>query len=96
LGEGRSTGEIADRMNLSVRTISPYRERIKEKLNLRTLPSWWVCLRWGGGELIRIRHRALGIGCWVLGMVKLGTGPNFHKFSFEKRKFDPSPIYNLP
>jgi DNA-binding NarL/FixJ family response regulator len=35
IGEGRSTGEIADLMNLSVRTISTYRERIKEKLNLK-------------------------------------------------------------
>lgn len=35
IGEGRSTGEIADQMNLSVRTISTYRERIKEKLQLK-------------------------------------------------------------
>ena len=35
VGEGKSTGEIADRMNLSVRTISTYRERIKEKLQLK-------------------------------------------------------------
>lgn len=35
IGEGRSTGEIADLMHLSVRTISTYRERIKEKLHLR-------------------------------------------------------------
>jgi len=35
IGQGRSTGEIADEMNLSVRTISTYRERIKEKLQLK-------------------------------------------------------------
>lgn len=35
IGEGRSTGEIADQMHLSVRTISTYRERIKEKLHLK-------------------------------------------------------------
>ena len=35
IGEGRSTGEIAHQMNLSVRTISTYRERIKEKLQLK-------------------------------------------------------------
>jgi len=35
IGEGRSTGEIAEQMNLSVRTISTYRERIKEKLQLK-------------------------------------------------------------
>ncbi|MBN2298553.1 MAG: response regulator transcription factor [Deltaproteobacteria bacterium] len=36
IGEGRSTGEIAQQMNLSVRTISTYRERIKEKLHLKS------------------------------------------------------------
>ena len=35
IGEGRSTGEIAEMMHLSVRTISTYRERIKEKLRLK-------------------------------------------------------------
>ncbi len=35
IGEGKSTGEIADQLNLSVRTISTYRERIKEKLHLK-------------------------------------------------------------
>ena len=35
IGEGKSTGEIAESMNLSVRTISTYRERIKEKLGLK-------------------------------------------------------------
>ncbi|HQG31835.1 MAG TPA: response regulator transcription factor [Deltaproteobacteria bacterium] len=35
IGEGCSTGEIADRMRLSVRTISTYREMIKEKLHLK-------------------------------------------------------------
>ena len=35
IGQGRSTGEIAEEMNLSVSTISTYRERIKEKLQLK-------------------------------------------------------------
>lgn len=35
IGHGRSTGEIASGMNLSVSTISTYRERIKEKLHLK-------------------------------------------------------------
>ncbi|MFH1152528.1 MAG: response regulator transcription factor [Pseudomonadota bacterium] len=35
LGQGLTTREIALRMNLSVKTIGTYRERIKEKLNLR-------------------------------------------------------------
>jgi DNA-binding NarL/FixJ family response regulator len=35
IGQGRSTGDIAAEMNLSVSTISTYRERIKEKLNLK-------------------------------------------------------------
>ena len=36
IGEGKSTGEIAQLLNLSVRTISTYRERIKEKLQLKS------------------------------------------------------------
>lgn len=35
IGEGTSTGDIAQIMCLSVRTISTYRERIKEKLGLK-------------------------------------------------------------
>jgi len=35
LGEGLSTKEIADRINLSVKTIGTYRERIKEKLKIK-------------------------------------------------------------
>jgi DNA-binding NarL/FixJ family response regulator len=35
LGQGLSTGEIAKKLCLSVKTIGTYRERIKEKLNLR-------------------------------------------------------------
>jgi DNA-binding NarL/FixJ family response regulator len=35
LGEGKSTGDIAQEMHLSVSTISTYRERIKEKLQLK-------------------------------------------------------------
>jgi len=35
IGEGKSTGDIAHEMHLSVSTISTYRERIKEKLQLK-------------------------------------------------------------
>ena len=35
IGEGLSTREIAGRMKLSIKTIGTYRERIKEKLNLK-------------------------------------------------------------
>ena len=35
IGEGLSSREIAERMNLSIKTIGTYRERIKEKLNLK-------------------------------------------------------------
>ena len=35
LGEGLTTKEIASRLNLSIKTIGTYRERIKQKLNLR-------------------------------------------------------------
>lgn len=35
IGEGLSTREIASRMNLSIKTVGTYRERIKEKLNLK-------------------------------------------------------------
>ncbi|MFH1153534.1 MAG: response regulator transcription factor [Pseudomonadota bacterium] len=42
IGRGFSTGQIADQLNLSVKTISAHRERIKQKLGLRT-----------SGELIR-------------------------------------------
>lgn len=36
-GKGLSTREIADRLHLSIKTIGTYRERIKEKLNLKHL-----------------------------------------------------------
>lgn len=35
IGKGYKTGEIAKKLNLSVRTIGVYRDRIKEKLNLK-------------------------------------------------------------
>ncbi|BBO80721.1 DNA-binding response regulator [Desulfosarcina ovata subsp. sediminis] len=35
IGQGLSTREIAERMKLSIKTIGTYRERIKEKLNLK-------------------------------------------------------------
>jgi DNA-binding NarL/FixJ family response regulator len=36
IGEGLSISEIGSRLHLSVKTIGTYRERIKEKLNLKT------------------------------------------------------------
>ena len=36
IGQGRTTGEIAREMNLSVKTISTYRSRVLEKLHLHT------------------------------------------------------------
>ena len=42
IGRGRTTREIADHLNLSVKTIGTYRDRIKQKLDLRS-----------GAELIR-------------------------------------------
>ena len=35
IGAGHSTKEIADQLNISIKTIGTYRERIKEKLNLK-------------------------------------------------------------
>lgn len=35
IGEGLTTKQIAEKLNLSMKTISTYRERIKEKLNLK-------------------------------------------------------------
>lgn len=42
IGKGFSSGQIAGKLNLSVKTISAHRERIKQKLSVRT-----------SGELIR-------------------------------------------
>jgi DNA-binding NarL/FixJ family response regulator len=36
LGEGRTTAEIAHRLHLGVKTIGTYRERLKDKLQLKT------------------------------------------------------------
>ena len=36
IGKGLTTREIADRINLSIKTIGTYRERIKEKIGLRS------------------------------------------------------------
>lgn len=36
LGHGRSTREIADALDLSIKTVDTYRHRIKEKLGLKT------------------------------------------------------------
>ena len=38
IGQGRGTREIADSLNLSVKTIESHRQRIKKKLNLETSP----------------------------------------------------------
>jgi DNA-binding CsgD family transcriptional regulator len=35
IGEGLGLSEVADRLNLSVKTIGTYRERIKEKLGIK-------------------------------------------------------------
>ena len=35
IGRGVSTGDIAKKLNISVKTVGTYRERIKEKLNLK-------------------------------------------------------------
>jgi DNA-binding NarL/FixJ family response regulator len=51
IGQGLTTGEIASRLNLSAKTIGTYRERIKEKLNLKTAGELTVqAMRWSGGE----------------------------------------------
>lgn len=42
IGKGHSSSHIADQLNLSVKTISAHRERIKQKLGIRT-----------SGELVR-------------------------------------------
>jgi DNA-binding NarL/FixJ family response regulator len=42
IGRGQSTREIADKLNLSIKTVEAHRERIKEKLKLRN-----------GAELLR-------------------------------------------
>ena len=38
IGRGRSTREIANELNLSVKTVESHRQRIKKKLNLSTSP----------------------------------------------------------
>lgn len=38
IGQGLGTRQIAQKINLSVNTVESYRERIKEKLNLRSAP----------------------------------------------------------
>lgn len=35
MGEGLSSKEIAERINLSMKTIGTYRDRIKEKLDIK-------------------------------------------------------------
>lgn len=38
IGRGRTTREIAENLNLSVKTVESHRQRIKKKLNLQTSP----------------------------------------------------------
>lgn len=38
IGRGRTTREIAETLNLSVKTVESHRQRIKKKLNLRSAP----------------------------------------------------------
>jgi DNA-binding NarL/FixJ family response regulator len=47
LGEGRSTREIAQILNLSMKTIETYREHLKQKLNIESGPELVRCaIRW--------------------------------------------------
>jgi DNA-binding NarL/FixJ family response regulator len=51
LGRGLSTNEIAQKLNLSAKTIGTYRERIKEKLNLRHASELlWHAMLWVENE----------------------------------------------
>jgi len=36
LGEGFGTNEIAERLNISAKTVQTYRERLKQKLSLKS------------------------------------------------------------
>lgn len=48
IGQGFTTSEIGDKLSLSVKTVGTYRERLKEKLHLRSSAEL-VCyaVRWG-------------------------------------------------
>ncbi len=47
IGQGLTTGEIAERLHLSAKTIGTYRERIKEKLGLKSAAELTVhAVRW--------------------------------------------------
>jgi DNA-binding NarL/FixJ family response regulator len=48
IGQGRGTRRIAKELNLSVKTVETHRQRIKEKLGIKTAPQlvryavrWW-------------------------------------------------------
>ncbi len=50
-GRGRGTREIAERLDLSVKTVESYRARIKEKLNLKTAAELMQhAVQWVEGE----------------------------------------------
>jgi DNA-binding CsgD family transcriptional regulator len=38
IGRGKTTREIAESLNLSIKTVESHRQRIKKKLNLNTAP----------------------------------------------------------
>jgi DNA-binding NarL/FixJ family response regulator len=51
LGQGLSTNEVAKKLSLSVKTIGTYRERIKEKLNLKHASELvWRAMLWVENE----------------------------------------------
>ncbi len=51
IGRGKTTREIADNLNLSVKTIESHRQRIKKKLNLTTAPQLvQFAVNWYGGH----------------------------------------------
>lgn len=67
MGQGLGTHEIADRMQLSMKTVESYRNRIKHKLNLtgtadlvRQAVMWQseahICYSWTGCDAVQLDH----------------------------------------
>ena len=51
IGRGKTTREIADNLNLSVKTVESHRQRIKKKLNLHTAPQFvQFAVNWYSGH----------------------------------------------